>query len=90
MAAYKKIVGDVSKSDINNILHSIEILLLSNIQYEFRTTVVKNFHDKAIIKDIGRKIRCADLWFIQNFIFKNTLKPLPGFNTFNNSELEAF
>ena len=54
--------------DMNKIKESIEILKNSNIPYEFRTTLVKEFHSIESIKGIGELIRGAEKLFLQKFV----------------------
>ena len=56
------------KGLIDNVVKSIEILKLSNIEYEFRTTIIKEYHDEKTIHGIGELIRGADKYYIQSFI----------------------
>lgn len=46
---------------------SIELLLRSNVSYEFRTTVVKEFHNEKSIKDLSQWISGARQYFLQGF-----------------------
>jgi len=88
VSAYKKIVGNISEPDIQNITRSIKLIKKSGITYEFRTTVVKNFHNKTIIEEIGRVIDGANLWAIQNCLFTNILYPSLKYEIFKVVELE--
>ena len=49
------------------IKQSIDLLLNGTLPYEFRTTCVKPFVDKARIKKIGELIQGADHLFLQKF-----------------------
>jgi len=71
-----------SNVNINSIKQSISILTNSNIPYEFRTTVVKDFITLQDIKRIGVQIQGAPLGVIQNFsktkcLEKNFLQKSP-------------
>ena len=46
---------------------SIQILLNSNIDYEFRTTVVDELHTTEDIRKAGQAIKGAKKWFLQCF-----------------------
>ena len=77
------------KVDINKINESINLVINSGIDYEFRTTVVKEFHTKEDIEKISLKIKDAKAYFIQNFedsgdIMQNNL------HGFNKEELLEF
>ena len=52
---------------IKNILESINILKNSNIDYEFRTTIMKEYHDIASIEEILKTIGSKPKYFLQNF-----------------------
>lgn len=63
---YGKTAGmkNVSLSDIEK---SINLLKLSGIDYEFRTTVVKELHTEEDISRIAEWIKDAKRYFLQNF-----------------------
>ena len=46
---------------------SIEILMNANIPYEFRTTVVKEFHTKESIESLCKWIKGAKKYYLQSF-----------------------
>ncbi|MBO4219389.1 MAG: anaerobic ribonucleoside-triphosphate reductase activating protein [Clostridia bacterium] len=54
-------------TDLSVIGRSIEILKSSGIEYEFRTTVVSEYHETSDIEDICRWISGAGEYHIQNF-----------------------
>lgn len=77
------------KSMSEKIMESIDIIMSSNLEYEFRTTYVKNFHDLESVKKIGAMIKGAEKYYIQNFRAGKTLDPLlSDENTFNKDELK--
>lgn len=47
---------------------SVHLILKSNISYEFRTTVVKEYHDAKTMIEIGKLINGADNYFLQPFV----------------------
>ena len=55
------------KVNIDNIKESINIIENSNIDYEFRTTVVKEYHSIDDIKSILSYIKSDSKYYIQNF-----------------------
>ena len=60
---------------IKKIEGSIDILLKDNdIAYEFRTTCVPGLIDERAIKEIGRRIKGAEKWFLQQYVPKNAYK----------------
>ena len=54
--------------DIKPIEESVNILLNSDIDYEFRTTVTENFHDTDDFIKIGEWIKGTKAYFLQNFV----------------------
>lgn len=77
------------KNMAEKIVESIEIIMSSNIDYEFRTTYVKKFHDLESVKKIGEMIEGAERYYIQNFRAGKSLDPLLSeVNTFSEEELK--
>ena len=54
-------------TNIDNIKKSIEIIENSNIEYEFRTTIVKQFHDVGKLEKIIQYIGPNARYYIQNY-----------------------
>lgn len=52
----------------DKITQSIEFLIKSGIKYEFRTTLVDEFHDLESIKQMGELIKGADKLYLQKFV----------------------
>jgi len=71
-------------------LKSINILLNSSIDYEFRTTVIAWVHKRDDIEKISKLISWAKNYFIQNFKKKNILKPDFDWKSFDSNSLEIF
>ena len=61
-----KDVTDVNPN-INNLRRSIEILKNSNIEHEFRTTIIRNIHDISKILKICEYVD-GDRLYLQNFV----------------------
>lgn len=61
--------------NINSIRKSIEILIGSGIDYEFRTTVVKSLINIEDFEEIGKEIKGAKKYFLQKFIPTKILNP---------------
>ena len=53
--------------DLGKIKESISLLINGTVDYEFRTTVVKEFHSSEDFFEIGEMIRGADRYFLQCF-----------------------
>ncbi len=55
---YKSIIGkEVSTLLFNNILQSIDCIEQSEIDYQFRTTVIKGYHSKADIEQLKNRFK---------------------------------
>lgn len=54
--------------DMEKIKSSIEIIMSSSVDYEFRTTVTKELHTPEDFVEIGKLIRGAKRYYIQNFV----------------------
>ncbi len=58
----------VEALDVKKIEESIDFLLEGRIDYEFRTTVVRELHTEEDIENIARRISGAVKYFLQNFV----------------------
>ena len=77
------------ETDIDNIKQSIGFLLSGAVDYEFRTTLVKELHTFEDMKAIGEMIKGAKRYFLQNFkdsgdVLEENMHP------FDEDELEKF
>jgi len=82
---YEMTIG--CKTNIDNIKNSIDIIESSNIDYEFRTTIVKELHTFDDIKGIVNMIDKKSKYYIQNF--RNSDGVLnKNLNGFTKEELE--
>ncbi len=57
---------------LDNIKESMMLLMSSNIPYEFRTTLVDEFHDENSIKEIGMFLKGAKKLYLQKFVERDT------------------
>lgn len=64
---YHMTMGIHSQKILDEIQKSVEILLHCDIPYEFRTTVVRGFHEARDFYEIGEWIRGARAYYLQNF-----------------------
>ena len=81
------LTAGVSNLNLHEINSSIEILLADNIDYEFRTTVVRELHSREDFVSLGNWIKGAKRYFIQSFIDSGDI--LSGtFSSYSKSELE--
>ncbi len=63
---YAQTVG-IKNFDFSSVKESIEFLLSGKVDFEFRTTVVKQFHTAEDIEKIARVIEGAPRYFLQSF-----------------------
>ncbi len=61
--------------DVESIQKSINLLMSSKIEYEFRTTVIKSLLSEKDIEEIGRQIHGAKKYYLQKFIPTKLLNP---------------
>ena len=83
------ITSAINKINTDNVLESINILKKSKIDYEFRTTIVKELHDIEDIKEI-RKLIGKSKYYIQNFRDNENVKysNLHGFTDIELNEIK--
>ncbi|MBE5742607.1 MAG: anaerobic ribonucleoside-triphosphate reductase activating protein [Clostridiales bacterium] len=67
------ITTDCKNLDISKIEESVDFLLSGAVDYEFRTTVVNEFHKPQDIVAIGKWIQGAKKYFLQNFVDSGNL-----------------
>ncbi len=87
---YKKVTGGKALN-FANIKKSVKIIRESELPYEFRTTVVPRLLNKADIEKIGKIIKSADKWYLQQFKSNIPLvnRQLVGKKAYSQKELEA-
>jgi len=75
--------------DISAVKKSIDILLLSRVPYEFRTTVVREYHTVEDLVSIAQWISGARKYYLQGFInSEGVLKS--GLSGYSNVEMHQF
>ncbi len=83
---YAAAVG-LENIDITPVCKSVELIMDSGIDYEFRTTAVKGLHLVSDFQDIGLWIAGAKRYFIQQFIDSGDLI-CGGFSAFDEAETQ--
>lgn len=66
-AKYAETSG-VKSVNLENIKKSISLIMNSGVDYEFRTTLVSEYHSKDDIEGIGELIKGAKRLFLQKFV----------------------
>lgn len=65
--SYGKTVG-IENYDLTPVLKTVEYLKADHVDYEFRTTVVNELHSASDFDSIGRWIKGAKAYYLQQFI----------------------
>ncbi len=88
MDNYSKLTGvDISTE---NIKKSIEIIKNSGIEYEFRTTLIKEIHTNERLAKMLELIKGSKRMYFQKFLPKKTLnKRFSHYHSFNEEELKT-
>lgn len=79
-----------TKTNTDNILKSIDILKASDIDFEFRTTVVKSQLEVTDFKKIGEMLTGAKKYYLQKFVPTKTLdKSFMSQTTYSEEEFSS-
>jgi pyruvate formate lyase activating enzyme len=54
--------------DLDTVVQSAELLMQERIPFEFRTTLVREFHTREDVLEIGRWLQGAPRYFLQHFV----------------------
>ncbi|MBQ9480999.1 MAG: anaerobic ribonucleoside-triphosphate reductase activating protein [Clostridia bacterium] len=84
---YAETIG-VKDFDLAPVKESIEFLTGCGIDFEFRTTVVKEFHTAEDIEAIAKWIKGAPKYFLQNFVDSGNLI-CGGLNSVDKETMES-
>lgn len=75
--------------DITQVAESVQYLMSCGIDYEFRTTVVKELHTADDFTEIGSWLSGCKRYFLQAYKdSENVIRP--GFSSYSKEELEVF
>ena len=75
--------------DTDRIRKSVALLLKGSVPYEFRTTVVKPFHDETSFVNIARLIEGARAYYLQPFFDRDTVM-FRGFEAPSEAEMKRY
>ena len=75
--------------DLVKILESAQLLMESNVDYEFRTTVVKELHTKEDFLSIKKWLSGAKAFYLQAYRESEDVLQ-PGFSSYSAEELTVF
>lgn len=66
-ARYAETIG-LKQINLSSIEETVDFLLASDCSYEFRTTLIEEFHDENSILEIGKWIAGAKRYYLQRYI----------------------
>lgn len=79
----------ISSPDLSSIRETADFLLNGTLDYEFRTTVVKELHTEKDFVEIGRWLKGAKAYYLQ--AYRDSERVLqPGFSSYSSDELLHF
>lgn len=81
--------GKEASFDLSPIEASIKLIRSCGIAYEFRTTVVKEFHNAASFEQIGMWLHGSERYFLQNYE-ESPAVIQKGFHGYSKEELSEF
>ena len=85
---YGRTVG-VDGFDPASVQKSAALLMSGGVPYEFRTTLVREFHTEADLLEIGSWLNGADRYYLQNFVDSGGLIA-DGLHGFTSDEMHKF
>ncbi|SCP99233.1 anaerobic ribonucleoside-triphosphate reductase activating protein [Anaerobium acetethylicum] len=83
------LASGIKDIDIGRIDRSIFLIMNSGIDYEFRTTVVKELHSAGDMESIGHWLKGCQAYYLQNYKDSESVIS-PGFHSCTREELENF
>lgn len=87
-ARYAETVG-MRAFDLTPVRESVAYLLTGAVPFEFRTTVVREFHGEDSFTEIGRWIKGAPRYFLQGFVDSERVLE-GGLHPCTKEEMERF
>ncbi|MBN2897210.1 MAG: anaerobic ribonucleoside-triphosphate reductase activating protein [Clostridia bacterium] len=80
----------VSSIDKANILKSIDLIVHSGIDHEFRTTIIKEFHEKHDIINMAGMIKGAKAYYLQQYEPSEKMLAKGPFHFYTVEEMATF
>ena len=84
---YNRTVG-VKDFDVTSIATSIEFLLSHKVDYEFRTTVVREYHEEQGLLELAQWIKGAKRYYLQTFVDSDQVLK-KGLHAYSSEEMRA-
>lgn len=86
LRTYKKVVGQ--GANLEALLQSIHLIQKSGVDYEFRSTLIREIHTSAILKSMATLLRGSKKVYLQRFRPGHTLDPNFGkYHAFDDAEM---
>lgn len=85
LTKYEKTTG--VHTQLNNIMESITLIKDSDIDYEFRTTIIKDFHSKEDILEIAKLLKRCKHFSIQQYKYSENQLVKKRYSTYSKEEL---
>ena len=83
---YGKTIG-IEGYEMSNVMQSAAFLMEGHVPYEFRTTVVREFHKREDFEAIGQWLEGADRYYLQSFVDSGDLIQ-PGLRGYTKEIME--
>ena len=77
----------IENLDIRPYIQSIELLLEGRVDYEFRTTVVKEYHTNEDVINIAKWLKGAKKYYLQSFVDRDQVRN-HSLSAYTEDELE--
>lgn len=84
-----KFTAGLGSLALDSIWESVDFLLSGSVDYEFRTTVVKELHTSSDLLDIGVWIKGAKAFYLQAYEDSGEVIA-PGFSSYSKKEMHNF
>lgn len=75
LESYERATGIRAEELIEKIMESIKLIMNSNVDYEFRTTIVPNLHSEFEVEQICKAIRGAKKYVLQAYNPRDPIDP---------------
>ena len=80
----------ISSYDTTKVEQSVAILMEGSVSYEFRTTLVREFHTEKDIRAIGIWLSGCQAYFLQSFVDSGNLLGKEPMHAFSQEEMIRF
>ena len=88
-AAKYAVTSGLQELDLRPLQETVSLLIGGDADYEFRTTVVKEFHEASDFEEIGKLITGAKRYFLQCFTDRDSV-PFEGLHAPSREDLQGY